>query len=145
MGETRTRYHVTPSTSTTTRAAARRAALAFAEHDVSIQTVRQEAATWTRQLVGPPHEATGCPAQRHRGAPAWHGDRARGHLGDARRRRVRVTTATPARTHQWRGVIEEYRHLLEILEGTAAVTPREAAPAPVHSERLSGRPAARCG
>jgi len=42
------------------------------------------------------------------------------------------------RTHQWRGVIEEYRSLLEIPEGTAAVTLREGGTPLVHSEWLSG-------
>ncbi len=43
-----------------------------------------------------------------------------------------------ARTHQWRGVIEEYRRLLEIPEGTPAVTLREGGTPLVHSEWLSG-------
>ena len=47
-------------------------------------------------------------------------------------------TGTPTRTHQWRGVIEEYRSLLEIPEGTAAVTLREGGTPLVHSEWLSG-------
>jgi threonine synthase len=42
------------------------------------------------------------------------------------------------RTHQWRGVIEEYRDLLEIPEGTAAVTLREGGTPLVSSEWLSG-------
>lgn len=46
--------------------------------------------------------------------------------------------STATRTHQWRGVIEEYRHLLEIPEGTAAVTLREGGTPLVHSEWLSG-------
>ena len=44
----------------------------------------------------------------------------------------------PSRTHQWRGVIEEYRDLLEIPEGTPAVTLREGGTPLVHSEWLSG-------
>jgi threonine synthase len=43
-----------------------------------------------------------------------------------------------ARTSQWRGVIEEYRDLLEIPEGTPAVTLREGGTPLVHSEWLSG-------
>ncbi|WP_028642468.1 threonine synthase [Nocardioides sp. URHA0020] len=43
-----------------------------------------------------------------------------------------------ARTHQWRGVIEEYRPLLDIPEGTAAVTLREGGTPLVFSEWLSG-------
>ena len=42
------------------------------------------------------------------------------------------------RTHQWRGVIEEYRPLLQIPEGTVAVTLREGGTPMVHSEWLSG-------
>ncbi len=42
-----------------------------------------------------------------------------------------------ARTHQWRGVIDEYRSLLDIPEGTAAVTLREGGTPLVHSEWLS--------
>ncbi len=44
----------------------------------------------------------------------------------------------PTRTHQWRGVIEEYRELLEIPEGTPAVTLREGGTPLVFSEWLSG-------
>ena len=46
---------------------------------------------------------------------------------------------TLQRTHQWRGVIEEYRDLLEIPEGTPAVTLREGGTPLVHSEWLSGQ------
>lgn len=42
------------------------------------------------------------------------------------------------RTRQWRGVIEEYRSLLEIPEGTPAITLREGGTPMVHSEWLSG-------
>src|SRR5215207_6017248 len=45
----------------------------------------------------------------------------------------------PARTHQWRGVIDEYRELLQIPEGTVAVTLREGGTPLVFSEWLSGR------
>lgn len=50
------------------------------------------------------------------------------------------TSAPEARrpTHQWRGIIEEYRDLLEIPQGTAAVTLREGGTPLVHSEWLSG-------
>ncbi|MBM7509835.1 threonine synthase [Nocardioides sp. 31GB23] len=41
-------------------------------------------------------------------------------------------------THQWRGVIEEYRHLLEIPQDAPAVTLREGGTPLVHSEWLSG-------
>ena len=41
-------------------------------------------------------------------------------------------------THQWRGVIEEYRDLLDLPEGMPAVTLREGGTPLVHSEWLSG-------
>jgi threonine synthase len=44
----------------------------------------------------------------------------------------------PAHVHQWRGVIEEYRELLDIPAGTPAVTLREGGTPLVHSEWLSG-------
>jgi threonine synthase len=44
---------------------------------------------------------------------------------------------TVQRTHQWRGVIEEYRDLLELPGGVAAVTLREGGTPLVHSEWLS--------
>ncbi len=47
--------------------------------------------------------------------------------------------STLVRTHQWRGVIEEYRDLLEIPDGTVAVTLREGGTPLVHSEWLSGQ------
>jgi threonine synthase len=47
--------------------------------------------------------------------------------------------STLQRTHQWRGVIEEYRDLLEIPEGTPAVTLREGGTPLVQSEWLSGQ------
>ena len=49
-----------------------------------------------------------------------------------------MTTPSRARTSQWRGVIEEYRDLLELPEGTAAVTLREGGTPLVASEWLSG-------
>jgi threonine synthase len=45
--------------------------------------------------------------------------------------------STLQRTHQWRGVIDEYRDLLEIPDGTPAVTLREGGTPLVHSEWLS--------
>ncbi len=50
----------------------------------------------------------------------------------------KVGDRTIQQTHQWRGVIEEYRELLDIPEGTAAVTLREGGTPLVHSEWLSG-------
>lgn len=49
-----------------------------------------------------------------------------------------MSTRDITRTHQWRGVIEEYRDLLELPEGTAAVTLREGGTPLVFSEWLSG-------
>ena len=44
----------------------------------------------------------------------------------------------PVSTHQWRGVIEEYRELLELPAGTPTVTLREGGTPLVRSEWLSG-------
>lgn len=46
--------------------------------------------------------------------------------------------ASATGTHQWRGVIEEYRDLLDLPEGMPAVTLREGGTPLVHSEWLSG-------
>jgi len=52
---------------------------------------------------------------------------------------MNMSTVTKAeKTHQWRGVIEEYRALLEIPEDTPAITLREGGTPLVHSEWLSG-------
>ena len=45
----------------------------------------------------------------------------------------------PTRTRQWRGVVEEYRDLLDLPAGTPAVTLREGGTPLVRSEWLSGR------
>ncbi|MBJ7357442.1 pyridoxal-phosphate dependent enzyme, partial [Nocardioides sp.] len=42
------------------------------------------------------------------------------------------------RTHQWRGVIEEYRELLDVPDGIEAITLREGGTPLVRSEWLSG-------
>lgn len=57
MGETRTRYHVAIDVADRAGVLAQ-VALAFAEHDVSIQTVRQEGRDLDAQLVVVSHEAT---------------------------------------------------------------------------------------
>jgi len=57
MGETRTRYHVAIDVEDRAGVLAQ-VALAFAEHDVSIQTVRQEGRDLDAQLVVVSHEAT---------------------------------------------------------------------------------------
>jgi threonine synthase len=48
-----------------------------------------------------------------------------------------VSTAARTRTHQWRGVIEEYRDLLDIPQDTPAVSLREGGTPLVRSEWLS--------
>ena len=136
MGETVTRYHVAIDVDDRAGVLAQ-VATAFAEHGVSIQTVRQEGrgddAAARRRLAHRDRR----PARGHRRAPARHGHRPRGHLGDAGRGRRRVTTVAD-RTHQWRGVIEEYRDLLDIPAGIEAVTLREGGTPLVQSEWLSG-------
>ena len=49
------------------------------------------------------------------------------------------------RTHQWRGVIEEYRDWLPLPEGTPTFTLREGGTPLIDSPWLSERPARRCG
>jgi len=49
-----------------------------------------------------------------------------------------VSTPKTGHTHQWRGVIEEYRQFLDIPEGTPAITLREGGTPLVFSEWLSG-------
>ena len=89
MGETLTRYHVAIDVDDRAGVLAQ-VATAFAEHGVSIQTVRQEGrgddAAARRRLAHRDRR----PARRDRRAPARHGHRPRGHLGDAGRRRRRV-------------------------------------------------------
>src|SRR4029079_9205019 len=69
-------------------------------------------------------------AGRHRRAPARHGDRPRRHLRHAGRGRQGMTK-------QWRGVIEEYRPLLDLPEGTPAVSLGEGGTPLVRSGWLS--------
>ena len=132
MGETRTRYHVAIDVDDKAGVLAA-VANAFADHDVSIQTVRQEGRGADAQLVVVSHAAAGRRAGRDGRAAAQHGHRPRGHLGDARRGRGRVMAHG-----QWLGVIEEYRDLLDLPEGLEAVTLREGGTPLVHSDWLSG-------
>ena len=137
MGETRTRYHV--AIDVDDRAGVLAAvANAFADHDVSIQTVRQEGRGADAQLVVVSHAAPDAALSATVEAAAQHGHRPRGHLGDARRGGRRVSMTTAVATRQWRGVIEEYRDLLDLPEGLEAVTLREGGTPLVHSEWLSG-------
>ncbi len=137
MGETLTRYHVAIDVED------RAGVLAAGRHGVRrarcLDPDGAPGGSWRgrpagRRLAHRDRRA----ARRDRRAPARHGHRPRGHLGDARRRRRRVNAAaTRSRTHQWRGVIEEYRDLLQIPEGVEAVTLREGGTPLVHSEWLS--------
>ena len=91
MGETQTRYHV--ALDVDDRAGVLAAvAQAFAEHDVSIQTVRQEGRGDDAQLVVVSHRATDAALAATVEALRAHGLRARRLLGDARRGRRRVST-----------------------------------------------------
>ena len=85
----------------------------FAEHGVSIQTVRRRAAATTRSWSWSPTGHRRRAGGDRRGA-AGDGDRPRGHLGDAGRRRVERMSSAAA--HQWRGVIEEYRDWLPVAD-----------------------------
>ena len=69
MGETLTRYHV--AIDVDDRAGVLAAvAIAFADHDVSIQTVKQEGRGDDAQLVVVSHTATDAAARGHRRAAA---------------------------------------------------------------------------
>ena len=138
MGETLTRYHV--AIDVDDRAGVLAAvATAFAEHGVSIQTVRQEGRGDDAQLVVVSHAPPTPQLSRHRRAAARHGHRPRGHLGDARRGRRRVSDRRRPARHQWRGVIEEYRDLLDRSPTDAGRSRCARAARPlVHSAWLSG-------
>ena len=73
------------STWPTAPACSPRSPTAFAEHGVSIQTVRQEGRGADAQLVIVTHAAHRRRARGDRRAAAQHGHRPRGHLGDAGR------------------------------------------------------------
>ena len=91
-------------------------AQAFAEHDVSIQTVRQEGRGDDAQLVVVTHRATDAALSATVEHAARDGHGARRLLGDAgrgRRRMSRHRRPPRRRAHQWRGVIEEYRDRLD--------------------------------
>ena len=111
MGETVTRYHV--AIDVDDRAGVLAAvATAFAEHGVSIQTVRQEGRGDDAQLVvvSPPAPPTPSSSATV-AAPARHGHRPRGHLGDAGRGRRRVTgQPAPPVARRDRGVPRPARH-----------------------------------
>ena len=72
MGETRTRYHIAIDVDDRAGVLAE-IATAFAEEDVSIQTVRQEGRGADAQLVVVSHDATDAAARRDRRAAARPG------------------------------------------------------------------------
>ena len=94
------------STSTTAPACWPRWRTAFADHGVSIQTVKQEGRGADAQLVVVSHTATDAQLAATVEQLRGYGHRPRGDLGDAGRGRRGVTARA-----QWRGVIEEYRDL----------------------------------
>ena len=98
MGDTITRYHVGIDVDDKPGVLAAVAEL-FAQHDVSIQTVRQEGRGDDAQLVVVTHTAPRRRAGGDRRRAAVDADRARRHLGDAGRGSGRMTpTAEPACT-----------------------------------------------
>ena len=141
MGETVTRYHVSLDVADKAGVLAS-VAQAFAVHDVSIQTVRQEGHgdDATLVLVTPRGERRG--AGRDRRGPARARRRAGGRQRDAGRRGSRMITrcrrdTTMARTSPWRGVIEEFRDRLPVSGATPVVTLREGGTPLVPAPRLS--------
>ena len=129
MGETRTRYHVAIDVDDRAGVLAK-VAMAFAEHDVSIQTVRQEGRDEDAQLVVVSHQAS---------------DRQLAETVESLRRMEFVREVTSVmrvegecRMSQWRGVIEEYRPLLDLPPDIPAITLREGGTPLVQSGWLSG-------
>ena len=98
MGETLTRYHV--QIDVDDRAGVLAAvAQAFAEHDVSIQTVRQEGRGDDAQLVVVTHRASDAALAATVETLRGDGQRARRLLGDAGRRASRnEPTGRPSRS-----------------------------------------------
>ena len=143
MGETLTRYHV--GIDVEDRAGVLAAvATAFAEQGVSIQTVKQEGRGDDAQLVVVSHRATdaalAATVEHLRGMDIVRDVTSVMRVeGDAR-------AEWRAATHQWRGVIEEYRDLLDLPDGHPGGQPRRgrhaAGRAPAGSPRSPG---ARCG
>ena len=131
MGETRTRYHV--AIDVDDRAGVLAAvANAFADHDVSIQTVRQEGRGADAQLVvvshAAPDAALSATVEQLRSMDIVR------EVTSV----MRVEGGDEVAHGQWLGVIEEYRELLDLPEGLDAVTLREGGTPLVHSEWLSG-------
>ena len=93
MGETQTRYHVQIDVDDKAGVLAA-VAQVFAEHDVSIQTVRQEGRGDDAQLVVVSHRASDADLVRHRRGAARDAQRARRVVGDARRGRRRVSAVS---------------------------------------------------
>ena len=85
IGETVTRYHVRLDVADRAGVLAA-VATAFAEHDVSIQTVRQEGRDDDAQLVVVTHRRPTPQLAATVDGAARAGHRPRGHHGDARRR-----------------------------------------------------------
>ncbi len=114
------------STSTTAPACSPRSPRPSPSTTSRSSTVRQEGRGDDAQLVVVSHEATDAALRATVAHLRGMDDRARGHLGHAGRGGdgVSTTSEVPAgerarrRSHQWRGVIEEYRDLLDIPAGT---------------------------
>ena len=143
MGQTETRYHV--AIDVDDRAGVLAAvAQAFAEHGVSIQTVRQEGRGDDAQLVVVSHRATdaalSATVETLRGMPEVRDVSSVMRVeGEATSERAdRLDAATPHDAHQWRGVIEEYRDWLPLPDGTPTFTLREGGTPLVDSPWLSG-------
>ena len=133
MGETRTRYHV--AIDVDDRAGVLAAvANAFADHDVSIQTVRQEGRGADAQLVVVSHAAPDAALAATVEQLREHGHRPRGHLGDARRGRRRMSRHTASGAASSRSTAT----CSTSPRASYAVTLREGGTPLVHSDWLSG-------
>ena len=147
MGETVTRYHIA-STSPTSRACSPRSPACSPARGVDPD--RAAGGPRWRRRAG----LRDARARATRALAATVEDAARARHRPRRRQRACGSRGRPSggacsRTHQWRGVIEEYRDRLPVNDETPVVTLREGgtplvqAPAPVRADRLRGLPQGR--
>ena len=129
MGEVVTRYHISLDVADKAGVLAA-VASAFAEHDVSIRTVRQEGHGDDASLVVVTHTATDAALQARRRAAARARHRARRRVRDAgggldpvsqTMTEAGMTVMTGAWAG-WRGLIEQYRDRLAVTPATPVVT-----------------------
>ena len=140
MDESTTRYYITLDLADKAGVLAAVAAV-FAEHDVSIETLRQEGHGDDATL------ADRHPRRRGEGAGRDLRHAAQSRLGASRSRRSCVwwendtcDDAQPTtRTHQWRGIIDEYRDRLPVSDATPVISLREGGTPLVRANVVSER------